>query len=187
MFDGTTIGGSDNAGTELGIAGGISVSQIGQSVAVISSSTLLVGPQAVVTTVIIDTYTVVANQAGLEIDGTSLSYPFMPVTQMITVGDVTMTQVGSTLLILEGTTYTIGDGSGSTTAVANAQSLTQASTASASVSTSLRTPVSPQPSVVNPESPAQTSKKSGGATVQLDNSLLAACLVSFFAFTKYLI
>ena len=177
-YDGTTMGGAGNIGTKLGIAGGISVTQVGPSFAVISSTSLTVGPQAVVTTVIIDQYTVIANTAGLEIDGTTLPHPFQPYTQYITVGDVTMTQIGSSLLVIEGTTFTIGGTSVATSSiVVNRQSITIASSSAISTITSegMTTQLQPSATELSPAA-AATSSKSGGEVVRSSYTMLGIAM-----------
>lgn len=167
-FDGTTIGGAANIGTQLRIAGGVSVTQVGQSVAVISSTSLTIGPQAVITTVYIDSYTIVANFGGLEVYGTTFSYPFNPVTTLLMFEGIAFTKVGSTVVIVSGSTYTIKSASDSKpTSVSRTTSIGRqtGSKGSGSLTTSL-----------DSASPAETSKKSDSNILNPVYILLGICI-----------
>jgi len=172
VFDGTTIGGPANTGTRLGVAGGISVTQIGQSVAVISSTSLTVGLHAVITTVFIDTYTIVANTGGLEVSGTTLTYPFNPATLILTMEGITITKIGSDIIVISGSTYTIGPTLPPTTTPSNRQTMTLGSD-----------DVVPATSAASPESPAETTKKSDGRALRPVYLLMSIALL--FAFGVY--
>jgi len=130
-FDGTTLGGqAHSTGTQLGIAGGVSVTQIGSSLAVITGTSLnvvtvvtfTIGPGATRTTATIDDRTITADQTGLGIDGQTMSFPFNPTTQAITAGGITFTEIGSTVVI-GGSTYTIGPGAKPTTINFNSEKI----------------------------------------------------------------
>ena len=126
IIDGTsTLGGDSHpTGTQLGIAGGVQVSEIGSTVAVIDGTTLTVGPGASVTTATIDGRTVTAASPGLVIDGsTTLAFPFNPATQTVTAGGVTFAEIGASLVDIGGTTFTIGPGATPTTDVFDGQTI----------------------------------------------------------------
>jgi hypothetical protein len=172
-FDGTTLGGAANTGTQLGIAGGVSVTQIGQSVGVVSSTSLTVGPQAVPTTVIIKTYTITANSEGLGLAGITLSYPFNPSTRVVTAGGITFSEIGSTIVVVGGSTYTIGAGSKPTSTIFNGQTI---SFGPGGIGFSTTTLVSATSSSTS--TPAeQTSKESGVGALKPIYGLLGACMV----------
>lgn len=176
-FDGTTLGGPGNTGTQLGIAGGISVSQIGQSVAVISSSSFTVGPKAVITTVIIDSYTIVAKSSGLTVDGTTLPFPFIAATQYFTVGTVVITQIGYSLLVIDGSTYTIPK-AGTSTSINNQQTISQGS--DIETSTTLSTSEAVPQITEDTSKPAETSKKSDANMLKPLYILSTVLMVFFF-------
>lgn len=126
VIDGTsTLGGPNHpTGTQLGIAGGIQVSEIGSTIAVIDGTTLTVGPGATEMTAIVDGKTITATNSGLIIDGsTTLSFPFNPTTQEVTAGGITFSEIGSSLVDIGGTTFTIGPGATPTTDVYNGQTI----------------------------------------------------------------
>lgn len=173
FFDSTTIGGAGNRGTQYGLAGGISVTQVGQSIGIISSTTFTVGPQAVITTVIIDTYTIVANPSGLIVAGTTLPFPFNPLTQVMTFGDVVLTQIGSNIIVISGSTYTIpGTSRPSGTSVNNRQTISIDEKDDSPATTTLdpqSTPTSPRP--------AETSKKNDARALQPMYIILSLSLI----------
>lgn len=122
-FGTTVIGGSGNSGLQLGIVGGISVTEIGSSIAVIDGTTLIVGPGAQSTTATIDGKAITAGPEGLGVGGTTLNYPFNTITQVITAGGITFSEIGSTLVNIGGTTFTIGSGARITTNTYNGQTI----------------------------------------------------------------
>jgi hypothetical protein len=122
-YGSSVLGGIGNSeGTQLGIAGGVSVSEIGQNIAIISGTTFIVGPGAISTTAIINGKTISAGETGLGVGGTILSYPFNPATQVFTAGGVTFSEIGS-LVNIGGTTFTIGSSAETTTDVYNGQTI----------------------------------------------------------------
>ncbi|RDW80760.1 hypothetical protein BP5796_05458 [Coleophoma crateriformis] len=121
----TTLGGiSHPTGTQIGIAGGLGVTEIGSSIVVIQSTTFTIGPKAGTTTAVIMGNTISANPSAIEIGTTTiLSYPLNPTTQAITAGGVTFSEIGTSLVVLGGTTFTIGPGAKTTTDVYNSQTI----------------------------------------------------------------
>lgn len=169
-FGTTTIGGPAHpSGTQLGIAGGMHVTEIGSSIAVISGTTFLVGPGATATTAVLNGKTVVAGSAGLSLAGTVLSYPFNQPTQVITAGDVAFTAVGS-LVNIGGTTYTIGPGAATTTEVYNGQTISLGPGGVGFKTTTVSATSSP--------SATSTGKKKNGAVMLGSRSgVLGICIV----------
>jgi hypothetical protein len=130
VVDGTsTLGGSGHpTGTQYGLAGGIYVSEVGSTLAVIDGTTLTIGPNATPTTETIEGHTVTAGPSGLTIGGsdgasTTLNFPFNPTTQEVTAGGVTFSEIGSSLVDIGGSTFTIGPGATPTTDVYNGQTI----------------------------------------------------------------
>ena len=124
-FDGTTLGGPDHpSGTELGIVGGVSVTELGSTLAVVDGVTLTVGPNAKPTTTVINGHTVTVASSGVGVNGATLSFPFNPTTQAVTAGGITFSEIGSSLVVIGGTTFTIGAGAKPTTDVYNGQTIT---------------------------------------------------------------
>ena len=115
VIDGTqTLGGPAHpTGTQYGVAGGLTISEIGPTLAVIDGTTLTVGPNANPTTTIIAGDTITAGPSGLTIGAsnhasTTIGFPFNPTTQAVTAGGVTFSEIGSSLVVIAGTTFTIG-------------------------------------------------------------------------------
>ncbi|PMD30620.1 hypothetical protein L207DRAFT_520113 [Hyaloscypha variabilis F] len=124
-FDGTTLGGPDHAtGTQLGIVGGVSVTEVGSTLAVVDGVTLTVGPNATPTTTVINGHTVTIASSGLGVNGATLSFPFNPTTQAVTAGGITFSEIGSSLVVIGGTTFTFGAGATPTTDVYDGQTIT---------------------------------------------------------------
>ncbi|KAF4626753.1 hypothetical protein G7Y89_g11404 [Cudoniella acicularis] len=124
VYDGTTLGGAAHtAGTQLGIAGGLSVTEVGSTIAIISGVTFTIGPGATGTTTVINGHTITAGPIGLELQATTLSYPFNPTTQVVTAGGVTLSEIGPSLVVIGGTTFTYGPGATPTTDIYNGQTI----------------------------------------------------------------
>jgi hypothetical protein len=123
-FDGTTLGGTAHpTGTQLGTAGGVPITEIGSTLAVIDGMTFTVGPGATPSTTVINGHTIIIGPNGVGVDGTTLSYPFNPTTQAITAGGITFSEIGSSLVVIGGTTFTIGPGAKPTTDIYNGQTI----------------------------------------------------------------
>jgi hypothetical protein len=126
-FGSSTIGGVAHAsGLQIGIAGGVSITEIGSSLAVISGTTFQIGPNAPETTAVISGSTITAGSSGLAIGGATLTYPFNPTvepTEVVTAGGITFTRVGSSIVDIGSLTFTIGPGAKSTTDVFNGQTI----------------------------------------------------------------
>jgi hypothetical protein len=110
-------------GTQLGLIGGLSVTEIGSTLAVVDGTTLTIGPGATPTTAVINGQTVTIGSSGLGIGGATLTFPFNPTTQAVTAGGVTFSEVGSSLVVIGGSTFTFGPGAKPTTDVFNGQTI----------------------------------------------------------------
>ena len=119
----TTIGGKSNSGLQLGLVGGVSITEVGSSVAIISKTTFTIGPGATQTTAVISGEMISAGANGLGVHGTVLSYPFNPMTTTITAGGITFAEIGSTLAVIDGTTFTFGNGASVTSDVVSGQTI----------------------------------------------------------------
>jgi hypothetical protein len=89
-------------------ADGLSITELGSSLAIIDGYTLTIGPNATPTTAVILGHTITVGSSGLALDGTTLDYPFNPTTTSVTAGGITFQEIGSTIAIIGGTTYNIG-------------------------------------------------------------------------------
>jgi hypothetical protein len=120
----TTLGGASNpSATQIGIAGGLTVSEIGSTLAVISGTTFTIGPGATTTAAVINGKTISVGPSGIGLASTTLAYPLNPTTQAITAEGVNFLEVGSTIAVIGGTTFTFGPGAKTTTDVYNGQTI----------------------------------------------------------------
>ncbi|KAF7886153.1 hypothetical protein EAF00_010256 [Botryotinia globosa] len=110
VFAQTTLGGNSRSGNQIGVVGGLSVTEIGSSIAIISSITFNVGPGATPTKTVINGESTSADKSGLVLSGTTLTYPLILATHPVTISNVIFTQIGSSLAVIDGTTFTFGTG-----------------------------------------------------------------------------
>jgi hypothetical protein len=123
-FDGTTLGGPNHpSGTQLGIVGGVLITELGSTLAVIDGVTLTVGPNARPTTTVINGHTLTIVSTGLGAGGATITFPFNPITQAVTAGGVTFSEIGSSLVVIGGKTFTFGPGAKPTTDVYNGKTI----------------------------------------------------------------
>jgi hypothetical protein len=124
-FDGTTLGGpSHPTGTQLGIVGGLSITELGSTLAVVDGVTITIGPNATPTTTVLNGHTLTIASTGLGVGGATLTFPFNPTTQAVTAGGITFSEIGSSEVVIGGTTFTFGAGAKPTTDVYNGQTIT---------------------------------------------------------------
>ncbi|OWP02208.1 hypothetical protein B2J93_5595 [Marssonina coronariae] len=111
VFDGKTIGGpSHAAGTQYAVAGGVYISEIGSTLAVVNGVTFTVGPGSTPLTTMIAGQKIIAGPSGIDGAGNVLEYPFNQKPQRITAGGITFSKVGNSLAIIGGKTYRYGPG-----------------------------------------------------------------------------
>ncbi|KAF5872680.1 putative f-box and wd domain-containing protein [Botrytis fragariae] len=123
VFARTTLGGNSRSGNQIGIVGGLSVTELGSSIAIISSITFNIGPGATPTKTVISGESISADQSGLVLAGTTLTYPLILATHPVTISDVIFTQIGSSLAVIDGTTLTFGPGATPTSHTFNRQTI----------------------------------------------------------------
>lgn len=111
--------------TEVVIAGGNLITAIGQSVVVIHGTTITYGPEDPLLT-IVGGDTITVGPFGVVVHGTTLGGPNAnpTETQYEIVGGATITQIGPSVVVIGGSTYTVGPGAGSRTTVFNGQTVT---------------------------------------------------------------
>ncbi|KAL3427349.1 f-box and wd domain protein [Phlyctema vagabunda] len=121
----TTLGGpSRPTGTQIGIAGGLAVTEIGASIIVIQSTTFTIGPGADTITAVINGETIIADPNDIDIGTiTTISYPLNPTSRAVTAGGITLTEVGSSRVVIGGSTYTVGNGAPTTTRTINGETI----------------------------------------------------------------
>lgn len=124
-FDGSTLGGpSHPSGTQLGIVGGLTITELGSTLAVVHSVTLTIGPNATATTTVINNHTLTIDSTGLGVGGATLTFLFNPTTQAVTAGGITFSEIGSSVVVMGGSTFTFGPGAHPTTKVYKGQTIT---------------------------------------------------------------
>ena len=177
IFDGTsTLGGPDHStGTQYGLAGGIYISEVGSTLAVIDGTTLTIGPNATQITETIEGHTITAGLSGLTIGGsngasTTLDFPFNPTTQEATAGGVTFSEIGSSLVDIGGSIFTIGPGATPTTDVYNGQTISIGPGGIGFATTTITSFTS------NPTATTTGKKKNGAALKGPRFEILAACI-----------
>jgi hypothetical protein len=155
--------------TEIVVAGGEMITAIGPSVVVIHSTTLTYGPGTSARTEVIDDDTIVVGPLGVVVHGTTIGGPKAGPTDTTyeIVGGATITQVGSSVVVIGGTTYTVGPGTGKTTTMIGGETVTigpdgvTVSTLSFSYpfGPTVVTTLKPSPTATpTPPSPSETSK-----------------------------
>ncbi|KAF7910090.1 uncharacterized protein EAE98_012233 [Botrytis deweyae] len=123
VFAQTTLGGNSRSGNQIGIVGGLSVMEVGSSIVIVSSIMFNIGPGATPTKTVISGESISADQSGLILAGTTLTYPLILATHPVTISDVTFTQIGSSLAVIDGTTFTFGPGVTPTSHTFNQQTI----------------------------------------------------------------
>ena len=175
-FDSSKVlGGTANpSNTQLGIAGGLSVTEIGATIAVISGITFTVGPQATPFVTVVNGHTITAGPSGLGLRGTTLSYPFNPTTKVITAGGITYSEVGPSLVVIGGSTFTVGPGAKPTTDVYNGQTISLGPGGVGFATTTVPAATSTPTSDLSAQA---TSKKNvAGILKPMRSGLLATCI-----------
>ena len=109
--------------TQAVTAGGITFSEIGSSLVVIGSSTFTVGPGATPTTDIYNGQTISIGPGGVGIGGSTTIAPPTQQTQAITAGGITFSEIGSSLVVIGSSTFTIGPSATPTTDVFDGQTI----------------------------------------------------------------
>jgi len=181
-FDGTTIGGTVHpSGTQYAIAGGLSITELGSTLAVISGTTFTVGPGATPITTVINGETVTIGPTGVAVGGATLTYPLVVPTQTLTAEGITFSEIGSSLAVIGGKTFTFGPGATPTTDVYNGQTISIgpgglgfATTTFTGVFT---TSTSSTDSAESPSVATHTSKKNGVGRLRPGFGLLGTCVV----------
>jgi hypothetical protein len=124
-FDGSTLGGpSHPSGTQLGIVGGLSITELGSTLAVVDSVTLTIGLNATPATTVINGHTLTIDSTGLGVGGATLTFPFNPTTQAVTAGGITFSEIGSSVVVIGGSTFTFEPGAYTITEVYNGRTIT---------------------------------------------------------------
>jgi hypothetical protein len=103
--------------TEIVVAGGELITAIGKSVVVVMSTTFTYGPNIGELTKVVDDDTIVIGPSGVVVHGKTIGGAGAgnTDTKYEIVGGATITQIGPSKVVIAGTTYTVGPGTGTTT------------------------------------------------------------------------
>lgn len=114
------------ARTDVVVAGGEMLTAIGPSVVVIHSTTLTYGPGIAGTTEVVDDDTISIGPSGVVVHGSTLGGPDASTTDTTyeIVGGATITELGQSLVVIDGKTYTVGPDADKTTMVVGGQTIT---------------------------------------------------------------
>ncbi|TVY27284.1 hypothetical protein LHYA1_G003390 [Lachnellula hyalina] len=183
FYDSTTLGGTAHAtGTQLGVAGGVSITEVGSTLAVISSITFTVGPGATPSTTAINDHTIIVGSNGLGVDGTTISSPFNPTTQTVTAGGITFSEIGSSIAVIGGTSYTVGPGAEPETKTYNGRTISIGASGLGFATTTVP-PLSSTPEATATTSAHTTGKKKNGAgTLKRVYGIVGACIAICIGF-----
>jgi hypothetical protein len=119
----TTLAGSSDSGLQLGIVGGLTLTEVGATLGIISGTTFTVGPGATSTFAVINGETISAGPSAIIGASTTLTYPLINPTHTVSNEGITFTEIGSGLAVLDGTTFTFGPGAAPTSHFHNGQTI----------------------------------------------------------------
>jgi len=104
--------------------GGVTVSALGSTAAIIGGQTFTYGLGSTPSTQVVNGQTVSIGPDGIGLASSTIGGTLSPsATQVATVGAVTVTEIGSSLAVIDGTTFAIGAGSSPMTEVINGQTI----------------------------------------------------------------
>lgn len=113
------------AKTDLVVIGGDMLTARDSTIVVLHSTTITYGPGIDETTLIADDDTITVNESGIHVHGSTLGGPDGNAdTTFQVVGGVTITEIGTTALVIRGHTYTIGPDASTITTVIAGETLT---------------------------------------------------------------
>ncbi|KAK2627864.1 hypothetical protein QTJ16_002510 [Diplocarpon rosae] len=122
VFDGKTIGGPSQAGrVQYGVAGGVSIYEVGSALAIINGVRFAVGPGSSPVTTEIAGQKIIAGPGGINAGGNVLAYPFNLEPKPVTAGGITFSQIGNSVVIIGEKTYRYGPGAAQVTATIDGQ------------------------------------------------------------------
>lgn len=163
--------------TEVVIAGGEIITAIGQSVVVIDGTTLTYGPSSSSLTVI-DGDTITIGPMGVTVHGTTLGGLNVATTdtEYDVVGGATLTEIGASIVVIQGTTFTVGPGTGTTTTVIGGETITLGPSGVSIETLSFPYPFGPTTTITPGASPtaeaASPTSKDAGFSLRPDRAIL---------------
>ncbi|KAK1729595.1 uncharacterized protein BDZ83DRAFT_748337 [Colletotrichum acutatum] len=162
--------------TEIVVAGGEMITAIGPSVVVIRSTTFTYGLVSTVITKVVDDDTISIGPSGVSVRNTTVGGPGAKATDTTyeIVGGASVTQVGASVVVVDGTSFTVGPGKGTTTKVFGGETITIGPSGVVVSTITLPYPFGPTvittidvPSTAAAPSPVPSeTKKNGGGAVR---------------------
>lgn len=112
--------------TDVFIVGGGLLTAIDSTIVVLHSTTITYGPDVDLTTIVVDEDTITIDPAGVHVHDSTLGGPGAGPTDTTytLVGGVTITEIGTTLVVIGDHTYTIGSGASTVTTEIGGEVLT---------------------------------------------------------------
>ncbi|EXF85651.1 hypothetical protein CFIO01_11256 [Colletotrichum fioriniae PJ7] len=162
--------------TEIVVAGGEMITAIGPSVVVIRSTTFTYGLVSTVITKVVDDDTISIGPSGVSVRNITVGGPGAKATDTTyeIVGGASVTQVGASVVVVDGTSFTVGPGKGTTTKVFGGETITIGPSGVVVSTITLSYPFGPTvittidvPSTAAAPSPVPSeTKKNGGGAVR---------------------
>ncbi|KAK1720845.1 hypothetical protein BDP67DRAFT_391250, partial [Colletotrichum lupini] len=162
--------------TEIVVAGGEMITAIGPSVVVIWSTTFTYGLVSTVITKVVDDDTISIGPSGVSVRNITVGGPGAKATDTTyeIVGGASVTQVGASVVVVDGTSFTVGPGKGTTTKVFGGETITIGPSGVVVSTITLPYPFGPTvittidvPSTAAAPSPVPSeTKKNGGGAVR---------------------
>ncbi|KAI3551742.1 hypothetical protein CABS03_09097 [Colletotrichum abscissum] len=162
--------------TEIVVAGGEMITAIGPSVVVIRSTTFTYGLVSTVITKVVDDDTISIGPSGVSVRNITVGGPGAKATDTTyeIVGGASVTQVGASVVVVDGTSFTVGPGKGTTTKVFGGETITIGPSGVVVSTITLPYPFGPTvittidvPSTAAAPSPVPSeTKKNGGGAVR---------------------
>ncbi|KAH8894074.1 hypothetical protein GQ53DRAFT_744852 [Thozetella sp. PMI_491] len=149
--------------SQIVIAGGELATAIGQSVFVVHGTTVTYGPSSSGIVTVVGGDSITLGPMGVTIHGTTFGGPNAQSTDTDyeIVGGATITELGASLVVIDGTTYTVGPGTGTTITVIKGQTITIAPTGVTVSTVTLTYPFGPTTTITpggtaTPTTPGET-------------------------------
>ncbi|KAK1641066.1 hypothetical protein BDP81DRAFT_468621 [Colletotrichum phormii] len=162
--------------TEIVVAGGEMITTIGPSVVVIRSTTFTYGLVSTIITKVVDDDTISIGPSGVTVRNITVGGPGAKATDTTyeIVGGASVTQVGASVVVVDGTSFTVGPGKATTTEVFGGETITIGPSGVVVSTITLPYPFGPTvittidvPSTAAAPSPVPSeTKKNGGGAVR---------------------
>jgi hypothetical protein len=174
--------------TEVIIAGGELMTMVGASVVVIHSTTYTYGQDIPALTQVVDDDTIIVGPSGVAVHGTTFGGSEAGSgTSYEIIGGATISQIGASVAVINGVTYTVGPGAGTTTTVIGGETITVGPSGIALQTVTLNYPFGPTVvTTLKPKAtadapvPAETSDNAGSSLrrTSFDTIIITLCIAT---------